>query len=184
MFFYDPGSTRVSLKKQVLAFTVVFASHNLQHYRVLKKFPLTKLFMPVWTLEELLACAKQCYPSISSKRVSSAYENWGGLPRCVFEVVEDQNMHQLEQFLGSENLQTAICDMSRIEASREPFVKNQWLIHISIIKGDYTQMSMGWPSDFIMFKGTEAMHEKDAHWKTKISRMSDSIYMDGFLKLM
>ncbi len=175
MFFYDPGSTRSTLKQQVLAFTVVFASHNPQHYRVLKKSPFAKLYMPVWTLDELTVCAEKCYPTISSESVHSLYEHWGGSPRCVFEEEDDDNMHELEGFLHSENLQAAIRDMSRIETSREPFVKDQWLVHISIVNGDYTQMCMTWPSDYLMSKVTEAMHEQDAHWKTKISRMSDSI---------
>ncbi len=174
MFFYDPGSARVSLEEHVPAFTVVFASHNPQHYRVLKKFALTKLYMPVWTLNELLECAQLCYPSITAKTVSSSFGDWGGSPRCVFDIKDGQIKGQLEQFLCSKNLSTAICDMSHVETSGEPFL-HEWLIHLSIIDGDYEQVGMRWPSDFVMSRVTEALHNQDDNWKTKTSRMTDSI---------
>ena len=124
MFFYDPGDTKTPLGAQVRAFTIVCASMDPQNYRCLSKSNSYTLYMPVWSLEELSACASLYH--CSNTVVEESYKKWGGSPRSIFDVKHEKLHLILNEILQSKALENIVADVQGVEVSTTP----GWSTHL------------------------------------------------------
>ena len=67
-----------------------------------------RLYMPVWSLEELQACV------FTLSDVEQLYKKWGGSPQCIFVLSRNGiNEEKLDNFLHSDSLEKVIAQMDR-----------------------------------------------------------------------
>ncbi len=130
-----------------LAFTVVFSSTNEDNYRCLNKSNYVLLYMPVWTLTELLICRRQCFTHFSV--VKTKFEKWGGSARSVFVSSPRLLESKFQSFL-SRDLNMAISNVEGVYCSKNPQDQHQWLVHISILDRDYSKPSKNWASQHVL----------------------------------
>jgi hypothetical protein len=66
----------------VKAFTVVTSSPNRDHFTkdYINRNP-HRLYMPIWTLEELEICRQHLFPSVAKESMLRVYSYFGGVPR-------------------------------------------------------------------------------------------------------
>ncbi len=174
LFFYDPGPTNTPLERDVPAFTIVYAS-NLANYRRLKKTNKLTLFMPVWSLQELEQCSTLCGYT-NTDEVKTAYEFWGGSPRCIFDLKHEDLLLSLNKILRSKVLAEIVADVQEVEVSINPYDKGQWLVHISIRNDDYTKSFLDFPSEFVKQQVVDALAVKEVEWKTKPSILAGRLF--------
>ncbi|KAJ1339508.1 hypothetical protein BSLG_005867 [Batrachochytrium salamandrivorans] len=46
-------------------------------------------YFPVWTLDELQACRRHCYPDVPIETINERYRMYGGVARSVFDIVSN-----------------------------------------------------------------------------------------------
>ncbi len=167
LFFYDPGRTNTPLKEDVEAFTIVYASMNPENYRRLNKSNKRTLFMPVWSLQELEACSTLCRYT-DNDEVKTLYEDWGGSPRCIFDLDKDDLLDSLNTILRSKVLMEIVADVQEVDV--------QWLVHISIRNDDYTKSFLDFPSQFVKQQVVDALAAREVDWKTKPSILAGRLF--------
>ena len=73
-----------------------------------------KVFMPVWTLEELEACRAKLFSTLTAGRVKELFQVWGGIPRKVLQegdpTEDDSRNTELTEALSK-------CNLSRLQDS-------------------------------------------------------------------
>lgn len=175
LFFYDPGPTNTPLDRDVQAFTIVYASMNPANYRRLNKSNQLKLYMPVWSLQELDQCSTLC-GYVSTDEVKTAYEFWGGSPRYIFDLKHEYILLNFNEILRSKVLTEIVADVQEIEVSTNPFDKHRWLVHITIRNNDYTKPFLDFPSEFVKQQLVDALAVKECEWKTKPSILSGRLF--------
>ena len=162
MYFYDPSTLREGLSDVSRAMVVVFASTWEGNYRFLSKSPHVKLFMPIWSLEELQACRAVCYPSTSESRGKCLFDKWGGSSRSIF-LIPDTCEVLLNIFLHSKALNEVIADMEEVSMNARPSDTNHWLVHIRVIDSSYQQIEKKWPSQYVMEMVHKALAESKSY---------------------
>lgn len=91
----DPDSKPT---EKFLGVTVVTVSSNLERTKEFMKQPLSKrLFMDIWSLEELQMCRDLIYPSISKHHVDEAFQKVGGVARVAFAMELGEYLEEMEQ---------------------------------------------------------------------------------------
>ena len=150
MYFFDPAFQSDIKLKLHRAFTVVFSS-NEDNYRCLNKSNYVLLYMPVWTLTELLICRQQCFAQYSEETVKTTFKKWGGSARSVFVSSREVLERNFQNFLSSD-LNMAISDMEGVYHSKNPQDQHQWLVHISIFDRDYSKPTKNWASQHVLRK--------------------------------
>ena len=65
---------------------LILSSPNNEALRQLHNASYRRLYMPLWTLEELLEAQPLCFPDLTSEHVTKQFEIYGGVPRLVLEM--------------------------------------------------------------------------------------------------
>jgi hypothetical protein len=68
------------------------------------------LFMPRWSLEELEEARKASFPEVTEAELAESYELFGGIPRMVLEMSEDERMSNFRLQVG----EVKIADLTEI----------------------------------------------------------------------
>ena len=77
------------------------------------------LYMPIWSLEELVACRDALHPGMSDVALCSRFDRRGGIPRSVLEKLDDFSHALLEQAIASATLPIIAKCVGRISALPE-----------------------------------------------------------------
>lgn len=91
-FFQDPTAWYLSdpkgpPKENFEGTTVVFVSPDFERMKEFLKLPTSeRIFMPVWSLEELLKCRRVVFPHVLDTDVVKSFGVVGGVARAVFNV--------------------------------------------------------------------------------------------------
>lgn len=82
----------------IMAKAIIAASPNKAHYKQQRKVPtFTRLFMPLWDLDELQLCREHCYPEITAESVAHMHSLVGGVARTVFAETESAQASALNE---------------------------------------------------------------------------------------
>jgi hypothetical protein len=96
VFLFDTDASCQLEPVRCTAFTIIAASPKKIHFKVFldRSAPsrTLKLYMPVWSLKELLDCHKctSLYENITTDDITSAFSLFGGIPRYVMSSGEDR----------------------------------------------------------------------------------------------
>ena len=160
----------------------MFASTFEKNFGAILKHSHLRLYMPMWTLEELKSGAV-CYPSISHDEITDLYLKWEGSPRCIF-VTKNDCGRKLDIFLRSQALDEVITDMEQVAMSVHPRDTNQWLVHMFVVEGSrFQQMYQCWPSQYVLEKVCSASEERRQYEKMRYrtSVMHGQIYENSVI---
>ena len=178
LYFFDPGLEVGPKLKLCLAFTVVCSSTNEDNYRCLFKSSRVTLYMPVWTLTELLICRRQCFTGFSEEVVKTTFEKWGGSARNVFVLNQSDLEENFHRFLKGD-LNMAISNVDEVYCSPNPKDQHQWLVHISILDHDYTKPIKNWASQYVIRKIYTALQNQQLDISNPKYLYADSITLRG-----
>lgn len=104
-----------------------------------------KLFMPVWTKDELAVLAMRCYPDRGGWQ--RLLELWGGIPRWVFHAYESASKRELERAINSCDPKQHCVFMGEGDVPNHLSFK---LLHYVVVEnGSYEEYSIGFASPFV-----------------------------------
>jgi len=88
--------------------TIVLSPPNRDRYKHFLKIPgSTKLYMKLWTGEEIEECRAACFPDLSMDLVNELQAKWGNIPRYVLEKAQDEPAQDsLDQAISTCGLET------------------------------------------------------------------------------
>jgi hypothetical protein len=76
---------------EYVAKTILISSPNKSHYKEFDKWGKKLVrYMPDWTFEEIDKCRKVLFDDLSEDKVMKLYLKWGGVPRYVLELANDE----------------------------------------------------------------------------------------------
>ncbi|CAG8634815.1 15358_t:CDS:2 [Funneliformis caledonium] len=90
--------------KNVNAKTILVCSPRKEHYKRFDRYTgRIRRYMPVWTLEEIEVCRSNVFKNIDKITVEKMYNMWGGIPRYVLELTDDDSQAELEHAINNVN---------------------------------------------------------------------------------
>ena len=151
IYLHDPfckkGETPCQPILRAKGITVITTSADPTNVASVKHAPKHKIYMPVWSCEELIDCAKHCYRDITKVNVvKERFYYWGGSARNVFMTDDKELVVKFKGILKQVDSVTAL--ISRIESTMNdsnPDRNFQWLRHM-IVTEDYSAFHYDWPS--------------------------------------
>ncbi|GIL64892.1 hypothetical protein Vafri_18731 [Volvox africanus] len=117
---------------EVPACTVLLASPDQQRYKEFLKFPgSSKLYMPVWSNEEIEECRMQLYPNLDKEEVEKLVTLWGKVPRYVLEKARDEwTLVRFKETISRCKWEDIISCIGEPEAAPEASHK---LVHLEVV---------------------------------------------------
>jgi len=119
-------------------------------------------YMPVWTLDELLACRRGCYPQLSESAVADQFGIWGGVPREVlFTAPVAARRAFIDQAIDACNVETCVLAVGQIHG---PDDITHRVIHIGVVDdGTYLTPRLRFASEYVASKLLDrfATHERN-----------------------
>lgn len=73
---------------------------------VINRVGCTLLYMPIWSLEELVKCRNAMYPELADDRLRSLFDCWGGIPHFVLKKLGASHQHLLGKAIASATVRT------------------------------------------------------------------------------
>ncbi|GIL63338.1 hypothetical protein Vafri_17298 [Volvox africanus] len=145
--------------EEVPACTVLLASPDQQRYKEFLKFPgSSKLYMPVWSNEEIEECRMQLYPNLDKEEVEKLVTLWGKVPRYVLEKArEEWTLISLKETISKCKWEDIISCIGEPEAAPEASHK---LVHLEVVDDKlYNKRIMMPASSYVV----EQMEQKAGH---------------------
>ena len=105
----------------------------------------TFLYMPIWSLEELVECKIAMYPEMSDAELRSRFDRWGGIPRFVLEKLDEANQGLLAQAIASATLPVIMESVGHISA--HPEVSHR-ILHLHV-EADFVTTTVRWASTWV-----------------------------------
>ena len=116
------------------------------YHQFLKGFDCCKRFMPVWTIEEILACRERLYPYLTEERVTNTFALWGGIPREVLQRGSDVDDVERDRDMAEA---ISMCDIATVHYSTgeiTPEDVSHRVLHIHLEEGKFQSPSIGFAS--------------------------------------
>ena len=176
IYLYD-CATKSRARTLLFRNVVVFSSPNHSNYADVLKDGALKIYMPVWSLEEIDHLHSKSYPSIPVDHVKHYYEVFGGIPRYIFgngdKEVAKSRQNDLEAYCTAftvEMLYQLGMQQFRTEYSH-------LLFHLVITKKDdgshdYFSCSMDFASQFVAERVYKTLKEKEKEECVRFLRAS------------
>ena len=118
-------------------------------------------YMPVWTLDELLACRRGCYPQLSEAAVADQFGIWGGVPREVlFTAPMAARQAFINQAIDACNVEACVLAVGQIHGPDDIAHR---AIHIMVVDdGTYLTPRLRFASEYVASKLLDrfATHER------------------------
>jgi hypothetical protein len=153
-------------------FSILFTSPGLEGLHEFKKGSRMNLFMPPWTLEELLECNKECRLGIKTDLIEERFDEIGGIARHVF----DFNLYQsaladLENFMGNK----AIINLLDIVKSSGQANPKDYSHRILVMNPstDFSKYSLGFTSKKVCMRIFEKFYNEKKNDLLKFIDMKD-----------
>ena len=111
---------------------IVFSSPEKANYHhFVKDANPVKLFMPTWELDELLECNSKCSLHVSEEVVCTGFAKWGGIPRCVLEELDVNELDTKIEECSTDSLIKAVKNSGGISIVH-------MLLHLNVVEdGEY-----------------------------------------------
>ena len=74
--------------------------------KVINRVGFTFLYMPIWSMEELVKCRSAMYPELLDDKLRSLFDCWGGFPHFVLQTLGDSHQHLLGFAIDSATVRT------------------------------------------------------------------------------
>jgi hypothetical protein len=111
--------------------TLFISSPRSQHYKEFVKQKMAKeWYFPVWTLDELLACQRQCYPDLSIEILKERYRVCGGVARFVFH--KDYSIPVPKKMKSALNDTNAVRGVKYVGETTDIFPESHSLLQILV----------------------------------------------------
>lgn len=178
IYLHDPFATKQQPIRRGKGITVITTSVDPDNIQILRHRPQIIMYMPVWSLDELICCSHLCYSEITKVEVvKRRFYYWGGSARNVF-VTDDSQVHAtLETILTEVKSVEAL--ISRIEASmndNNSGKKFQWLRHM-LITNSYDGYKYDWPSPYIRRSILMKLKEVQTTFLTRQQLLANASYV-------
>ncbi|CAI2186481.1 9391_t:CDS:2, partial [Funneliformis geosporum] len=90
--------------KDVNAKTILICSPRKEHYKRFDRYHgRIRRYMPVWSFKEIEVCRSNIFKNIDKNKVEKMFNEWGGIPRFVLEMTDDDSQAELEQAINNVN---------------------------------------------------------------------------------
>lgn len=130
---------------------VVYTGCCLQE--IIKTKGYSEYYMSVWDWKEIDECRRLLYPTMPEEEVRSRYEQWGGLPRYVFDKIGVVDQLSLSKAIDKSSVQ--LVREAAFGASPNPQVSDR-LLH-TVVENDFVTTRMQWASTWVCEKCLERM---------------------------
>jgi hypothetical protein len=129
--------------------TVMFASPQPSRTQEFLKSPRSvNLFMPLWSLEELLRMRETMFPNVTVEKVAEQFNMYGGVPRFVLEKAGEGDLTlttALDATVDFGALLRAIGNGAGSESE-----VHSTLVHLVPVPGDYRRTVLHWASEWVV----------------------------------
>ena len=132
--------------------TLLVSSPNPKNYKEFHKLNTVKrLFMPIWTWEEIQECKNILYSSLPEEKVEELFMKWGGIPRFVLgKAMDETNTNLLDEAISAKATRLKELISYIGESDTETDVSHK-LLHIIVHEG-YTTKHIAFASDYVANK--------------------------------
>lgn len=127
---------------------IVFSSPEKANYhQFAKDANPVKLFMPTWELDELLECNSKCSLHVSEEAVCTGFAKWGGIPRCVLEERDVNELDTKIEGCSTDSLIKAVKNSGGISIG----VDSHMLLHLNVVEdGEYKNVNIMFASPYVI----------------------------------
>uniref|UniRef100_K3WWD4 Uncharacterized protein n=1 Tax=Globisporangium ultimum (strain ATCC 200006 / CBS 805.95 / DAOM BR144) TaxID=431595 RepID=K3WWD4_GLOUD len=142
---------------QVKAATIMTSSPNYDHFRTFVTGDAKVFCMPLWTLDELEACRRSCYPHVAPQVMCRVFNKWGGTIRYPLMEPESKTEVAMRPMLQ----QMTLVDAKTMTQQFGMYSSSAWkrlgaLLHIAPVEGtEFQQVDVKFCSDYVMRKVME-----------------------------
>jgi hypothetical protein len=155
---------------------LVTSSPNRDRYKDFTNQVCRKLYMPLWSFEELELCRAECFPAIPAAALVERFTQWGGVARWTIGDTDD-SAGAMQEALGNMDFDRAV---SAVGAKDGIDPKGHSLTH-RLIHAEVSAEFMSWTFKFASPFVLEAVLQKcatDAEEKCRsfLATMTDSVY--------
>ena len=165
IYLYD-CATKAPARTLLFKNVVVFSSPNHSNYADVLKDGALKIYMPVWSLEEIHRLHSKSYRSISADHVKHYYEVFGGIPRYIFgdgdKEVAESRQKDLEAYCDAFTIEM-LYQLGMLQLKED---YSHLLFHLVTTKKDdgshdYSSCSMDFASQFVAECIYKTLKEKE-----------------------
>ena len=164
---------------------IVTSPRHAVYHEFLKGTDCHKRFMPVWTLDELMACRERLYSDLTEKRVANTYMMWGGIPREVLQrgsdIYDEDRGVDMEEALNK-------CDLSTVHNSIGEITNNEDIshrvLHIHLEEGNFTSPVMLFASTEVASRVCDKLLEENRRALIDYIYASDGLMADATCRRM
>ncbi|KAG2423953.1 hypothetical protein HXX76_014894 [Chlamydomonas incerta] len=100
-----------------LARIVLLTAPQRETFKEMRKEAAELLYMPLWKLDELLACRSRLYGTVDEALAKELYQHYGGVARFVLQRPEQQPYKGLDELLKELREAVAGCDTEQMRSS-------------------------------------------------------------------
>nr|BAP69148.1 RxLR effector candidate protein [Hyaloperonospora arabidopsidis Emoy2] len=117
-----------------------------------------RLFMPVWSKQEIFKCRELLYSNTPVEIVEKRYMKWGGVARYVLQYAEDKALQKvLKEAITKSNLQTILT--ASVESSGVESDVSHRLLHFRV-NPDFCYKCLDFASVYVAQKVFERLYER------------------------
>lgn len=178
LYLHDPQLSHQVPVVRRKGVTIITTSVDPANLVSIKHKPKEFLYMPVWSVEELIDCSKTCYSDITSvDTVKKRFHFWGGSARNCFTTSDNEIRSKLETILKEVHSVEAL--ISRLEASMHDGKSDesfQWLRHIHTDES-YTRQIYDWPSPYIRRRVLMQLREIESTFINRLELLANGSYI-------